>query len=98
MKVIWKKALLWMQIDRTPLEWHDELLWITRHSKGGGDWRAQLLKAAAKTIYMLWKYKNDTCFDNQIHNRNIDEDIINTIVYRGWGLTKLRKHIAFILI
>jgi hypothetical protein len=87
-----------MQIDRTPLEWHDELCWITRHSKGKG-WRAQLLKAAAaETIYMLWKYRNDRCFDNQIQDRNIDADIINTIVYRGWGHTKLRKHIAVLLI
>jgi hypothetical protein len=87
-----------MNVDHIPLEWHDELQWITRHSKGKG-WRAQLLKvAAAETIYMLWKHRNDTCFDNNIHNTNIDEDIINTIVYRGWRCTKLRKHIALMLI
>jgi hypothetical protein len=98
MKVIWQKVLHWMQIDRTPLDWHDELCWITRHSKGKG-WRAQLIKAAAaETIYMLWKYRNDTCFANQVHDRNIDADIINTLVYRGWGHTKLRKHIAILLL
>jgi hypothetical protein len=98
MKDVWQKVLRWMNVDHIPLEWHDELQWITRHSKGKG-WRAQLLKvAAAETIYMLWKHRNDTCFDNNIHNTNIDEDIINTIVYRGWRCTKLRKHIALMLI
>jgi hypothetical protein len=83
MRYVWQKVLQWLHVDHTPLEWTDELIWLTRQSKKKG-WKAQLLKvAAAETIYMLWKYRNDICFDNQVHNTKIEENIINTIVYRG---------------
>jgi hypothetical protein len=63
---------------------------IPQHSKGRG-WKAQLLKsAAAEAIYNIWKYRNDICFGNQIHNTNIEDGIINIIVYRGWMYPKLR--------
>jgi hypothetical protein len=79
------------------MEWNEELCWITRGSKGKG-WRAQLLKSvAAETIYTLWNYRNDFCFGNRVHNTNIEETIINTIVYRGWTHPKLRGHIAQLL-
>jgi hypothetical protein len=98
MRHVWQKVLQWLHVDHTPLEWTDELIWLTRQSKKKG-WKAQLLKvAAAETIYMLWKYRNDICFDNQVHNTKIEEDIINTIVYRGWCYPKLRKHVALMLI
>ncbi|KAK2388094.1 hypothetical protein QL285_061811 [Trifolium repens] len=98
MRYVWQKVLQWLHVDHTPLEWTDELIWLTRQSKKKG-WKAQLLKAAAaETIYMLWKYRNDICFDNQVHNTKIEEDIINTIVYRGWCYPKLRKHVALMLI
>jgi hypothetical protein len=53
-------------------------------AKGKG-WKARLLKsaAAAEAIYTIWKYRNDVCFGDQVHNTNIEDDIINTIVYRG---------------
>jgi hypothetical protein len=80
------------------MEWNEELRWITSFSKGKG-WKAQLLKsAAAETIYTLWNYMNDVCFGNKIYNTHIDEDIINTIVYRCWRSPKLREHIAQLLI
>jgi hypothetical protein len=59
MRNIWCKVLNWLQIDHVPLEWGDELCWITKHSKGKG-WRAKLLKsAAAEVVYTLWNYRND---------------------------------------
>ncbi|PNX85548.1 hypothetical protein L195_g041618 [Trifolium pratense] len=83
LKVIWQKVLRWLHIDHIPMEWADELRWITRLSKGKG-WKAQLLKsAAAETVYTLWNYRNDVCFDNKVYGKKIDEEIINTIVYRG---------------
>jgi hypothetical protein len=98
MKIIWHKVLQWMNFDHSPLEWDEELRWITRSSKGKG-WKALLLKcAAAETIYALWKYRNDVCFGNGVNNTKIEDDIVNTIVYRGWMNTKLRKHIAHLLI
>ncbi|CAJ2669420.1 unnamed protein product [Trifolium pratense] len=98
MKLVWQKVLQWLQVDHVPMAWSGELRWITRQSKGKG-WKAQLLKsAAAETIYALWKYRNDVCFGNKVYNTNIDEDIINTIVYRGWRIAKFRKHIAHLLI
>ncbi|CAJ2661953.1 unnamed protein product [Trifolium pratense] len=98
LKNIWHKVLRWLKVDHVPMEWNEELRWITRSSKGKG-WKAQLLKsAAAETVYTLWKYRNDVCFGNQVYNTNIDEDIINTIVYRGWRSPKLREHIAHLLI
>ncbi|XP_045809963.1 uncharacterized protein LOC123904333 [Trifolium pratense] len=98
LKNIWHKVLRWLKVDHVPMEWNEELRWITRSSKGKG-WKAQLLKsAAAETVYTLWKYRNDVCFGNQVYNTNIDEDIINTIVYRGWRSPKIREHIAHLLI
>ncbi|XP_045815732.1 uncharacterized protein LOC123909010 [Trifolium pratense] len=98
LKHIWQKVLRWLQVDHVPMEWSAELKWITKHSKGKG-WKAQLVKsAAAETIYALWKYRNDVCFGNKVYNTNIDDDIINTIVYRGWRNAKLREHIAHLLI
>jgi hypothetical protein len=62
-------------------------------------WKAQLLKSAtAETIYTIWNYRNDVCFGNKVYNTNIDEDIINTIGYRGWRSPNLREHIAQLLI
>jgi hypothetical protein len=51
LKSIWQKVLRWLKVDHVPMEWNEELRWITRFSKGKG-WKAQLLKsAAAETIY-----------------------------------------------
>jgi hypothetical protein len=95
---IWWKVLNWLQIDHVPLEWGEELGWLIRHSKGKG-WKAQLLKsAAAEAVYTLWNYRNDTCFGNRTHNTNIDEVIVNTIVYRGWMIAKLRKPLAHLML
>jgi hypothetical protein len=95
---IWWKVLNWLQIDHVPLEWGEELGWLIRHSKGKG-WKAQLLKsAAAEAVYTLWNYRNDTCFGNRTHNTNIDEVIVNTIVYRGWMIVKLRKPLAHLML
>jgi hypothetical protein len=97
LKLIWHSVLSWIQIAHAHMEWNEELCWITRGSKGKG-WRAQLLKSvAAETIYTLWNYMNDFCFGNRVHNTNIEETIINTIVYRGWLHPKLRGHIAQLL-
>jgi hypothetical protein len=75
LKIIWHKVLSWMRFDHAPLE----LRWITRGSKGNG-WKTLLLKSVVvETIYTLWKYRNDVCFGNRVHNTNIEEDIINTI-------------------
>jgi hypothetical protein len=53
LKSIWQKGLRWLKVDHVPMEWNEELRWITRFSKGKG-WKAQLLKsAAAETIYTL---------------------------------------------
>jgi hypothetical protein len=96
-KLIWHKVLLWMQIAHAPLYWNEELLWLARVCRGKG-WQAQLLKgAAAETIYTLWNYRNEFCFGNRVHNTNIEEHIINTIVYRGWMYPKLRGHLAQLL-
>jgi hypothetical protein len=96
-KLIWHKVLLWMQIAHAPLEWNEELAWLTRGCKGKG-WKAQLLKGAAtETIYTLWNYRNEFCFGDRVHNTKIEEQIINTIVYRGWMYPKLRGHIAQLL-
>jgi hypothetical protein len=74
--------------------WYEKhLVQSARHSKGKG-WKAHLLKSvAAEAIYTIWKYRNDVCFDNRVHNTNIDEDIVNTIVYRGWMIAKLIAHL-----
>jgi hypothetical protein len=98
MRNIWCKVLNWLQIDHVPLEWGDELCWITKHSKGKG-WRAKLLKsAAAEAVYTFWNYRNDICFGNRVHNTNIDEVIVNTIVYRGWMVAKLRGPLAQLML
>jgi hypothetical protein len=86
------------QLDHIPKEWGDELCWITQQSKGRG-WKAQLLKSvAAEAVYTIWKYRNDVCFGTHVHNTNIEDDIINTIVYRGWMYPKLRGPLANLLL
>ncbi|KAK2423649.1 hypothetical protein QL285_034091 [Trifolium repens] len=98
LKAIWCKVLRWLQLDHVPMEWSAELCWITQQSKGR-EWKTQLLKSdVAEAVYNIWKYRNDVCFGNQVHNTNIEDDIINTIVYRGWMYPKLRGPLTHLLL
>lgn len=45
-------------------------------------------------LYEFWKYHNDTCYEQNVNNRNIDEKINDMIFNRGWTSPILRPHIA----
>ncbi|GAU21086.1 hypothetical protein TSUD_10030 [Trifolium subterraneum] len=94
-KGIWRKILEWIQIDHSPLGWHQEVEWIIQQSKGKGG-RAKILKLAfTESVYEIWRYRNDVSFDNVGHTyQHTDEKIIDAIVYRGWTNRNLRTHLA----
>lgn len=95
---IWQQVLDWLQITHDLEKWEEELKWIVNSSKGKG-WKVQLLKsAAAETVHAIWKYRNDVYFRKTVSNTNIAEDIINTIVYRGWSSPKIREHITHLML
>lgn len=50
--------------------------------------------AISETIYEIWQFRNDICFDRNIDNTNIVSKIIDNIVYRGWMQPKLKGYIA----
>ncbi|KAK2421853.1 hypothetical protein QL285_032436 [Trifolium repens] len=93
-KSIWRKVLDWIQVDHNPVGWRQELDWILQYSKGKGC-RAKVLKLAfTESVYEIWRYRNDISFGNNVQNKHIEGDIIDTIVYRGWTNRKLRTHLA----
>ncbi|XP_058725538.1 uncharacterized protein LOC131596817 [Vicia villosa] len=97
-KGIWSTVLQWLNIHHTPQDWTHELAWITGYAKGKG-WRAMLMKMAiAETIYCIWQHQNNICFDNSVDNKNIERKIIDYIVYRGWKIPNLRRHITSLML
>jgi hypothetical protein len=71
---------------------------MIRYYRGKG-WRADLMRLAlAETVYAVWHLRNDICYGNNVNNSDIEENIINMIVYRGWTSPKLRPHIANLLL
>lgn len=72
----------------------EEFRWIISITEGKG-WKAFIMKMAiAETVYSTWLYRNSICFGKIMDNTSIDRKIIDSIVYNGWQNTKLRAHIA----
>lgn len=67
---------------------------IIQNIKCKGNRTIILKLAVAESIYETSRYRNDTSFENVVHNKSIAEKVIDTIVYRGWSNRKLRAHIA----
>lgn len=82
------------QIQHTPRGWKEELQWIMKKCNGKG-WRAQVLKCAFNEIvYESWNYRNSKSFGDIDTNINIENNIIDSIVFRTWSNPKMRHHIA----
>ncbi|XP_058747226.1 uncharacterized protein LOC131620243 [Vicia villosa] len=97
-KRIWRSVLNWLHIQHDPDCWEHEVLCLLVHYRGKG-WRADLTcMALAETVYAVWRFRNDKCFGHIVQSKDIEGDIINGIVYRGWTSPKLRPHIANLLI
>lgn len=68
--------------------------WIIQNTKGKGA-RAEIPKlAATESIYEIWRYTNDKCFETKVNAQKTCDTIIDTIVYRGWDNRKLRPYVA----
>jgi hypothetical protein len=98
---IWKEVLHWIGVIHEPQKWVMELDWVLRMI-GRKGWRAYLLKmAVTETIYNIWAHRNGKIFGGNTYrstSKDITDSIIETIVYRGWGSKKLRKHIAALML
>ncbi|XP_058776555.1 uncharacterized protein LOC131650866 [Vicia villosa] len=93
-KNVWAGILNWLGIPHTPLIWRDELKWLISNTKGKG-WKHGMLKMAlAETLYFVWQYRNRVVFQQKNTSNTIVNNIIYTIVYRGWMRPKYRIHIA----
>lgn len=91
---IWLQVLSWLKIQHKPSNWQEELQWVVNKFKGKGR-HAQVLKCAfTESVYSCWKYMNTNCFDNNTNDSDISYSIINTIVQRDWAKSKLRRHMA----
>ncbi|CAK8532362.1 unnamed protein product [Lathyrus sativus] len=94
----WVETLLWIGIPHNPGNWNEERNWIL-NCYGGKGWKVDLVRLAlTETLHELWRFKNDTCFNQRNDNRNCTDRIINNIVYRGWSSPKLIPHIAFLMV
>lgn len=74
--------------------WSHEFSLIIQNIKCKGNRTTILKLVVTESIYEIWRYRNDTSFENVVHNKSITEKVIDTIVYRGWSNRKLRAHIA----
>ncbi|XP_058764092.1 uncharacterized protein LOC131637519 [Vicia villosa] len=101
---IWKEVLNWMEMDHRPQEWAKELEWLTIATKKKG-WKASLLSMGiAETVYNIWRMRNSICFKDDVDNtcifdriKECIDRIKDSIVYRACHSTKLRHHIARIM-
>lgn len=90
-KNIWHKMLIWMQNQHVAVSWIQEIDWIIQNMKGKGS-RATILKlAVTKSVYEIWRHRNDKCFENDVHTQKVEEKIIDNIVYRWWLNSKHRQ-------
>lgn len=76
-KAIWKKVLSWIQIPHEPEGCDHEVKWILHNSKGKGPWAKMIKLSATECIYEVWQYKNGISYGNDVHNKKIDEKIID---------------------
>ncbi|CAK8564326.1 unnamed protein product [Lathyrus sativus] len=96
-KNCWQQILACLGIQRFPCEWRDELEWLVTQCKGKG-WRKCILRSAvAETIYEVWKYHNNSVFGNNV-NLEIRDLVISTLANREWVNSRMRHHIATLLI
>ncbi|XP_058726861.1 uncharacterized protein LOC131598262 [Vicia villosa] len=89
-KLVWRKVLLWMGIDRRPMKWNDEV--ATSRKKGI---KNQLLKVAfAETVYSIWRNRNDKIFNHKDQISRSYEEIIHNVKMRSSLHRKLSLHIS----
>ncbi|XP_058752400.1 uncharacterized protein LOC131625566 [Vicia villosa] len=93
---IWKDVMDWLQINRQPRGWTEEVNWMIESTKKKG-WRAYLLKiACVESVYGIWHHRNENVFDRN-NSISITQDIIDKITYMGWMNQKYRKHVAVLM-
>ncbi|XP_058727219.1 uncharacterized protein LOC131598656 [Vicia villosa] len=94
---IWRAILHWIQIDRCPKLWDEEISWLMTRTKGKG-WRSRLLKLAlAEDLYGIWIHRNSLIFGSPRDRKHTIQGIINKIVFRGWACRVLKPHIASLM-
>ncbi|XP_058763890.1 uncharacterized protein LOC131637316 [Vicia villosa] len=98
MKNAWKKVLNWINIQHEPLNWDRELEWIVLNCRGKSKRAAMLKLAITECIYEVWRYRNEKSFDTNTKDRNIEERVIEMIVYRGWHNSKMRDYVAQLMV
>ncbi|CAK8573800.1 unnamed protein product [Lathyrus sativus] len=97
-KTCWQQILVWLGFQHFPCEWREELEWLITHCKGKG-WRKCILRSAvAETIHEVWRYRNNAVFGNTVNVLDIRDLVISTLANRGWVNTRMRHHIAQLLI
>ncbi|XP_058776535.1 uncharacterized protein LOC131650841 [Vicia villosa] len=97
-KNIWKQVLTRLDIHHEPQAWTEELVWLIQNCKGKSI-RADMVKLAImEAVYGIWMYKNYVSFGKDIDRLKIGTNIIDMIVYRGWGKMKIRPHISSLML
>lgn len=95
--VVWIRVLDWLKVPHMPKPWHEELKWIVEYTTKKG-WKATIVKLAfTETLYDIWRRRNDVIFGNNTHI-DIMDNIMDCTVYRGWKHTKIRSHIAIMML
>ncbi|XP_058752185.1 uncharacterized protein LOC131625336 [Vicia villosa] len=98
--VIWKDILQWLHIRHTPLNWMEEIKWLTSHTCGKGFKQNMLKLSIAEAVYALWIYRNTNIFDrNNVDDTNsVVRKKIAMIVQRGWMKPKHRSKLALLML
>ncbi|XP_058732785.1 uncharacterized protein LOC131604357 [Vicia villosa] len=94
MKNIWTEILDWIQTSHTPLEWPQELHWLTRSGKGKGIKAGILKLAVAECLYQCWRLRNDVCFGNAQNIDKVVHNIKEAVIHREWSYRKYKEFIA----
>ncbi|CAK8539848.1 unnamed protein product [Lathyrus sativus] len=97
-KNCWQQILVCLGFQHCPCEWREELEWLITQCKGKG-WRKCIMRSSvAKTIYEVWKYRNNVVYGNPVNTLEIRDLVISTLANKGWVNTRMRHHIAKLLI
>ncbi|XP_059302028.1 uncharacterized protein LOC132053957 [Lycium ferocissimum] len=62
---VWRNLLLWIDVNRAPMMWDDELLWAEQHAKGRSPKAEMYRMVLAAAVYFVWKERNFRIFQNK---------------------------------
>ncbi|XP_058757124.1 uncharacterized protein LOC131630357 [Vicia villosa] len=93
-KAIWQQVLNNLHIQHGPLEWYQEVEWMSKESKPKGAQRLILKLAFAETVYEIWHERNMRIFNDINSGMRLVDRITENITTRCNMYRKLSIHVS----